>query len=240
MDDFEAADVETGETRIFVRRSGSGSPLLLLHGFPQTHLMWRDVAPLLAKEFTVICADLRGYGLSGCPPSTPDHAPYAKRAMARDMIVVMERLGFRRFSVAGHDRGGRVAYRMASVRPRWGDLRHPCPMHAKWPVVRQRRLLLVVSLWIREGLVADFEAYERKASLIMKRYGGIVERVVRISEPGTASDHPFEVHLVSFPSRAMFETYRTDAKLKALSSEREAVIMKSVVLVGNLGPAYAT
>jgi haloacetate dehalogenase len=75
--------------------------------------MWRDVAPLLAREFTVICADMRGYGRSGCPPSTPDHAPYAKRAMARDIIAVMGRLGFPRFSVAGHDRGGRVAYRMA-------------------------------------------------------------------------------------------------------------------------------
>jgi haloacetate dehalogenase len=121
MDDFDAADVETRETTIFVRRSGSGSPLLLLHGFPQTHLMWRDVAPLLAREFTVICADLRGYGSSGCPPSTPDHAPYAKRTMARDMIDVMERLGSPRFSVAGHDRGGRVAYRMALDYPEHVD-----------------------------------------------------------------------------------------------------------------------
>src|SRR2546426_6201634 len=107
MDDFETAEVETGETTIFVRRSGSGSPLLLLHGFPQTHLMWRSVAPLLARNFTVVCADLRGYGRSGCPVSTPDHAPYAKRAMAQDMVIVMERLGFRHFAVAGHDRGGR-------------------------------------------------------------------------------------------------------------------------------------
>src|SRR5262245_1514255 len=112
MDDFDAADVETSETTILLRWSVSGAPLLLLHGFPQTHFMWRDVAPLLAREFTVICADMRGYGRSGCPPSTPDHAPYAKRAMARDMIDVMERLGVPRFSVAGHDRGGRVAYRM--------------------------------------------------------------------------------------------------------------------------------
>src|SRR5438128_4614314 len=95
MDDFETAEVETGETRIFVRWSGSGSPILLLHGFPQTHLMWRSVAPLLARNFTVVCADLRGYGRSGCPVSTPDHAPYAKRAMAQDMVIVMERLGFR-------------------------------------------------------------------------------------------------------------------------------------------------
>ncbi len=117
MDDFETAEVETGETSIFVRLSGSGSPILLLHGFPQTHLMWRSVAPLLARNFTVVCADLRGYGRSGCPVSTPDHAPYAKRAMAQDMVIVMERLGFRRFSVAGHDRGGRVAYRMALDHP---------------------------------------------------------------------------------------------------------------------------
>jgi haloacetate dehalogenase len=117
MDDIESAEVDTGETRIFVRRSGAGPPILLLHGFPQTHLMWRGVAPLLARDFTVVCADLRGYGRSGCPLSTPDHAPYAKRAMARDMVSVMEQLGFPRFSVAGHDRGGRVAYRMALDHP---------------------------------------------------------------------------------------------------------------------------
>jgi haloacetate dehalogenase len=117
MDDFAMAEIDTGETRIFVRASGSGPPVLLLHGFPETHLMWRSVAPLLAREFTVVCADLRGYGRSGCPPSTPGHAPYAKRAMAKDMVTVMERLGFPRFSVAGHDRGGRVAYRMALDHP---------------------------------------------------------------------------------------------------------------------------
>src|SRR3989442_8450098 len=97
MDDFAAAEIQTGETIIFVRSYGSGPPILLLHGFPQTHLMWRSVAPLLARNFTVICADLRGYGRSGCPVSTPDHAPYAKRAMAQDMVTVMERLGFSRF-----------------------------------------------------------------------------------------------------------------------------------------------
>ena len=113
MDDFTTAEIQTGDTIIFVRSSGSGPPILLLHGFPETHLMWRGVAPLLARRFTVVCADLRGYGRSACPVSTPDHAPYAKRAMAQDMVAVMERLGFSRFSVAGHDRGGRVAYRMA-------------------------------------------------------------------------------------------------------------------------------
>jgi haloacetate dehalogenase len=117
MDDFTAAEIQTGETTIFVRSHGSGPPILLLHGFPQTHLMWRGVAPLLARNFTVVCADLRGYGHSGCPVSAPDHAPYAKRTMAQEMVVVMERLGFPSFSVAGHDRGGRVAYRMALDHP---------------------------------------------------------------------------------------------------------------------------
>ena len=117
MEGFAAAEVRTGETGIFVRSCGSGPPLLLLHGFPQTHLMWRSVAPSLSRGFTVVCADLRGYGQSGCPPSAPNHAPYSKRVMARDMVIVMERLGFPRFSVAGHDRGGRVAYRMALDHP---------------------------------------------------------------------------------------------------------------------------
>ena len=121
LDDFAAALIPTGETDIFVRRAGSGPPLLLLHGFPQTHLMWRDVAPRLASRYTVVCADLRGYGQSGCPASTPDHAPYAKRAMAADMVAAMARLGFDRFAVAGHDRGGRVAYRLALDHPRRVD-----------------------------------------------------------------------------------------------------------------------
>src|SRR2546423_13657555 len=98
LEDFEAAEVESGETRIFIRSGGAGPPVLLLHGFPQTHLMWRSVAPLLARHFTVVCPDLRGYGRSGCPASTPDHAPYAKRAMAHDMVAVMARLGVEHFS----------------------------------------------------------------------------------------------------------------------------------------------
>jgi haloacetate dehalogenase len=113
FDGFDTAHVDVGDTTIFIRRKGSGNPLLLLHGFPQTHVMWHSVAPALAGEFTVVCADLRGYGASGKPPSTADHAPYAKSAMASDMVRLMAKLGFARFSVAGHDRGGRVAYRMA-------------------------------------------------------------------------------------------------------------------------------
>jgi haloacetate dehalogenase len=109
--------VPVNETEIFVARAGTGPPVLLLHGFPETHLMWHRVGPLLAERFTVVCADLRGYGSSGKPMGGYDHAAYAKDAMAFDMLQAMEALGFDRFSVAGHDRGGRVAYRLALNHP---------------------------------------------------------------------------------------------------------------------------
>ena len=117
MSEFQALAVDAGEARIAVRHGGSGAPVLLLHGFPETSLMWREIAPLLASRYSVVCADLRGYGESSCPPSAPDHAAYSKRAMAQDMVVVMENLGFARFAVVGHDRGGRVAYRAALDHP---------------------------------------------------------------------------------------------------------------------------
>ena len=93
--------------------AGSGPPLLLLHGYPQTHVMWHKVAPALAKHFTVVVSDLRGYGDTTKPPTTEDHAPYSKRAMGRDQVLLMQSLGFERFDLAGHDRGGRVAHRIA-------------------------------------------------------------------------------------------------------------------------------
>ena len=109
--------VDTGEAVLRVRQGGSGPPLLLLHGHPQTHMMWHKLAPRLAQDFSVVLADLRGYGESSKPPTAPDHAPYSKRAMARDMVALMQRLGFEQFDVAGHDRGGRCAYRVALDHP---------------------------------------------------------------------------------------------------------------------------
>ncbi len=96
---------------------GSGPPVLLLQGWPQTHLEWRHVAPVLAQCFTVVATDLRGYGDSSKPPSGENHAGYSKRAMAQDQVEVMRQLGFERFAVVGHDRGGRVACRMALDHP---------------------------------------------------------------------------------------------------------------------------
>jgi haloacetate dehalogenase len=113
FDGFELTTIDTGEASIHVRHAGSGPPLLLLHGYPQTHAMWHLVAPALAEDFTVVATDLRGYGESSRPPSTADHWPYTKRAMAQDQVAVMKALGFERFAVCGHDRGARVGYRMA-------------------------------------------------------------------------------------------------------------------------------
>ena len=102
---------------IAVCTKGDGPPLLLLHGYPQTGYIWHKIAPLLAKDFTVVVADLRGYGDSDKPPTSADHAVYSKRAMAADMIAVMAALGHQQFFVAGHDRGGRVAHRLARDYP---------------------------------------------------------------------------------------------------------------------------
>ncbi|PYE13661.1 alpha/beta fold hydrolase [Paraburkholderia silvatlantica] len=110
-----AADIEG--VRIHAIQGGHGPALLLLHGHPQTHAIWHKVAPTLAEHFTVVAADLRGYGDSGKPQGTPDHASYAKRRMALDQVALMRGLGFASFAVMGHDRGGRVAARMAIDHP---------------------------------------------------------------------------------------------------------------------------
>ena len=115
---FEASHVEVGGNTVFVRRYGKGPAILLVHGFPRTSLMWRFLAPKLAESHTVICPDLRAYGLSGIPASTDDHFPYSKRALAKELVDVMDKLGFPTFTLIGHDRGGRVSYRMALDHPK--------------------------------------------------------------------------------------------------------------------------
>ncbi|WP_186420923.1 alpha/beta hydrolase [Bosea sp. CS1GBMeth4] len=110
---FRLLDVATTGARIRVRTGGEGPPLLLLHGYPQTHVLWHKLAERLKHRFTLVCADLRGYGDSEKPPSDAGHAPYSKRAMAQDMAQVMTALGHRRFFVGAHDRGARVTHRLA-------------------------------------------------------------------------------------------------------------------------------
>ena len=110
---FTSKRIRTSGATINLVTGGDGPPVLLLHGYPETHAMWHKVAPVLARERTVVCADLRGYGDSSKPKGVPGHANYSKRAMARDMVEVMQALGHSRFDVVGHDRGGRVAHRLA-------------------------------------------------------------------------------------------------------------------------------
>jgi haloacetate dehalogenase len=117
FDQFLSRDVDLHNVRIHCRMGGSGPPLLLLHGCPQTHVMWHKVAPALAKHFTVVASDLRGYGDSSKPRGRVDHANYSFRAMAADQLEVMSNLGFESFSAVGHDRGARVLHRMALDRP---------------------------------------------------------------------------------------------------------------------------
>ena len=110
---FKRKRVRTSGATINLVTKGDGAPLLLLHGYPETHAMWHKIAPALARDYTVVCADLRGYGDSSKPKGLPDHSNYSKRAMARDMVEVMAALGHRSFHVVGHDRGARVAHRLA-------------------------------------------------------------------------------------------------------------------------------
>jgi haloacetate dehalogenase len=114
---YESRFVETSAGKLFARIGGKGSPVLLLHGYPETNVMWHRLAPLLAPHHTLIIPDLPGYGQSDAPKSGADHAPYNKRAMAKAMVELMERLGHKEFLLVGHDRGGRVAYRLALDHP---------------------------------------------------------------------------------------------------------------------------
>jgi haloacetate dehalogenase len=114
---FERKRIRTSGAEIALVQGGRGMPLLLLHGYPQTHVIWHKVAARLAERFTLVIPDLRGYGASSKPPTDAKHLPYSKRAMALDMVEVMTALGFDRFDVAGHDRGGRVTYRLALDHP---------------------------------------------------------------------------------------------------------------------------
>src|SRR5229473_469926 len=114
---FEARRIATSGAEINLVTGGSGPPLLLLHGYPQTHVLWRKVAPRLAQDFTVVIPDLRGYGDSAKPPTGPDQAAYSKRALAQDQVETMAALGHERFRVAGHDRGARVTHRLLRDHP---------------------------------------------------------------------------------------------------------------------------
>lgn len=114
---FENLQIDANGTTINLVKGGSGPPILMLHGYPQTHAMWNKIAPRLAEDFTVVCPDLRGYGDSAKVEGDPDHINYSKRVMAQDQVDVMQNLGFEQFYLVGHDRGGRVSHRLTKDHP---------------------------------------------------------------------------------------------------------------------------
>jgi haloacetate dehalogenase len=146
---FASHWINTSSGKLFARSGGKGPPLLLLHGYAQTNVMWHKVAPALAEQFTLIIPDLPGYGWSAVPEADKDHEPYSKRAMAKVMVELMEELGHVRFGLAGHDRGGRVAYRLTLDHP--GRVERLAvldivPTHAMWHGM-DRKLAMKVWHW---------------------------------------------------------------------------------------------
>jgi haloacetate dehalogenase len=222
---FVSRRIDTRGAVIHAAIGGRGAPLLLLHGFPESHLMWHKVAPALATEFTVVCADLRGYGDSSKPEGAPDHANYSKRAMAEDMKELMAALGHARFRVAGHDRGGRVAYRLA--------LDHP-------EVVARLALLDIVSTKAvyEHGGMELATAYYHWYFLIQKR--PLPERLIGhdpkfwldsvlknlAADPGTFSDALLAEYLRTFGTpagiHAACEDYRAGATIDLANDRADA------------------
>jgi haloacetate dehalogenase len=204
LDNFDSRDIDHNGVRLRVRSAGSGPPLLLLHGHPQTHAMWHRVAPVLAERHTVVAMDLRGRGDSSRPPASADHALYSKRAMAADAVAVMRAFGFETFAVCAHDRGARVAHRLALDHPQavsrlmlldiaptlsmyegtteafaraywhWFFLIQPAPMP-------ERAIEADSSAWIREGMGQRFAGLGPFAPEAMAEY----ERCLAI--PGSAT-----------------------------------------------------
>jgi haloacetate dehalogenase len=206
-DRFETAEIETGDNTIFIRRYGKGPPLLMVHGFPRTSLMWRHMAPHLASNHTVICVDLRGYGRSGLPASAEDHYPYSKRAMANELVAVMDKLGAPKFDLVGHDRGGRVSYRLA--------LDHP---------EKVRRLAVFDVIPISEGWGhADAKfAMTYWPWVLLSQKAPLPEKYL-LGAPDAVFDNPFGQGSFGAEVRAEYtETYRDPARVHAICEEYRA------------------
>jgi len=209
---FERRRIETSGANINLVTGGSGPPLLLLHGYPQTHLMWRKLGPRLVAEFTVVAPDLRGYGDSSKPPAGPENANYAKRALAQDQVETMAALGFERFCVVGHDRGARVAHRLARDHPER---------------VRRLALLDIVPTLYR------FETIDQKAATASYHWffliqpGGLPERLIgaepefflrsMLRDPAVFEPEIFAEYLRCFKNpetiRATCDEYRAGATI---------------------------
>lgn len=214
--DFAAEWINTTKGRIFARVGGNGPPLLLLHGFPQTNVMWHRVAPVLANKFTLVISDLPGYGWSDVPETDEQHSNFTKRAMAEVMIEVMEKLGHVHFAVAGHDRGGRVAYRLALDHP--GRLSRIAvldilPTYDYWAKM-DRNLALRIYHWL---FLAQPEPLPEKliAANPDEYFGGKFKSWAKAGAPNPFDPRAVEHYLTAFrdPLRihAACEDYRAGA-----------------------------
>jgi haloacetate dehalogenase len=246
---FASEWINTASGRIFARVGGNGPPLLLLHGFSETHVMWHRVAPQLADAFTLIIADLPGYGWSDMPESDEKHLPYSKRAMANTMIDVMERLGHVRFALAGHDRGGRVAYRLALDHP--GRLSRLAvldilPTYDYWERINRRSALKIYH-WsflaqpypLPETLIGNNGEFFLRQKMASQTRSGTLDAI-----DARALEH----YLAPFrdPSRvhAMCEDYRAgaDADYEIDKADHEAgskITIPMLALWGDAGVASA-
>lgn len=158
---FVRIRIEVDGASINAVRGGEGPPVLLLHGSPQTLTMWHLVAPRLAEDFTVIATDLRGYGDSSKPESAPDHEPYSKKTMARDQVEVMRHLGFESFALCGHDRGGRVGYRMALDHPGVVTKLAVLDIVPTWEALSRTNMAFGLSYWHWFFLAQPYDLPER-------------------------------------------------------------------------------
>jgi haloacetate dehalogenase len=204
---FEGVDVKVGDNTIFIRRYGNGVPVLMVHGFPRTSLMWRYVAPQLSSNHTIICVDLRGYGRSGVPDSAEDHFPYTKRAMGNELVSLMDKLGFAKFDLVGHDRGGRVSYRLT--------LDHP---------ERVQRLAVFDVIPISEawGLADTKFAMTYWPWSLLSQKAPLPEKYL-LGAPDAVFDNPFGGGSFGLKVKAEYlETYRDPTRVHAICEEYRA------------------
>jgi haloacetate dehalogenase len=224
FDNFDEFDVQVPGTTIHGRRGGEGPALLLLHGIPETHLMWHRVAPALTAHFTVVVTDLRGYGNSAKPPSTEDHSPYAMRVLARDQVEVMKHLGHDRFFLAGHDRGARCAYRMALDHPGMVTKLAVLDIVPTGDAYRGADMEFSLGFWVWSFLAAPYPVPEE---LITRSPSTIVDHMLDAwsTVPNAFPTHVRKAYVAQFSHpdtvHAICEQYRAAATLDFRHDEQD-------------------